>query len=88
VYIEANACGTPVLGRERGGVREAIRDGVTGFLVSNQAQCNQVLATRRYRELKQDDMLDWAETFGLESTAQKLRMLVNEVASTESSDRS
>ncbi len=33
VYLEANACGKPVIGGRSGGVGEAIRDGETGFLV-------------------------------------------------------
>ena len=33
VFIEANACGKPVIGGRCGGVVEAIKDGVTGLLV-------------------------------------------------------
>lgn len=33
VYLEANACGKPVIGTWSGGVPEAVQDGVTGFLV-------------------------------------------------------
>ena len=32
-YLEANACGTPVIGGRSGGVGDAIADGETGFLV-------------------------------------------------------
>ncbi len=32
VPLEANACGTPVIGVAEGGLRETIRDGVNGFL--------------------------------------------------------
>jgi len=31
--VEANACGVPVVGSDRPGLRDSIRDGVTGFLV-------------------------------------------------------
>ncbi len=34
VYLEANACGKPVIGGRSGGVEDAIIDGVTGFLVT------------------------------------------------------
>lgn len=34
VYIEANACGKPVIGGRSGGTTDAIIDGVTGFLVN------------------------------------------------------
>ena len=33
VYLEANACAKPVIGGRSGGVCEAIREGVTGFLI-------------------------------------------------------
>lgn len=33
VYLEANACGIPVIGSDVGGTREAIDDGITGFVV-------------------------------------------------------
>ena len=33
VYVEANACGKPVIGGKSGGVEDAVIDGVTGLLV-------------------------------------------------------
>jgi len=33
-YVEANACGKPVIGGRSGGVRDAVVDGVTGLLVN------------------------------------------------------
>lgn len=33
VYLEANACGKPVMGGRSGGVAEAIQEGETGFLI-------------------------------------------------------
>lgn len=33
VFLEANACGTPVIGARAGGVPDAVRDGETGLLV-------------------------------------------------------
>jgi phosphatidylinositol alpha-1,6-mannosyltransferase len=36
VYLEANACGKPVVGGDSGGVRDAVIDGVTGLLVDPQ----------------------------------------------------
>ena len=38
VMIEAMACGTPVIGFRRGGVREVVADGETGFVVDTVAE--------------------------------------------------
>lgn len=34
VYLEANACGVPVLAARTGGVTEAVREGISGFFVA------------------------------------------------------
>jgi glycosyltransferase involved in cell wall biosynthesis len=38
VMIEAMACGTPVIAWRRGSVSEIVEDGVTGFIVDNEAE--------------------------------------------------
>lgn len=38
VMIEAMACGTPVIAWNKGSVSEVVEDGVTGFIVENEAQ--------------------------------------------------
>ena len=47
--IEAMACGTPVIAFRRGSVPEVVEDGVTGFIVDNEAQALQ--AIKRLPEL-------------------------------------
>jgi glycosyltransferase involved in cell wall biosynthesis len=49
VMIEAMACGTPVIALRRGSVPEIIEDGVTGFVVDNEAEALE--AIHRVREL-------------------------------------
>ncbi|MCJ2015130.1 glycosyltransferase family 4 protein [Methylobacterium sp. J-076] len=49
VMIEAMACGTPVVAWNRGSVPEVVEDGVTGFVVSNEAEA--VAALRRIGDL-------------------------------------
>jgi phosphatidylinositol alpha-1,6-mannosyltransferase len=53
-YLEANACGVPVIGADSGGVADAVLDGRTGFLVPP----NDVpaLADRMYRLLADPDL--------------------------------
>jgi len=43
------ACGTPVIARRRSSVPEVIEDGVTGFIVDDEAQA--VAATRRLNRI-------------------------------------
>lgn len=38
-YLEANACGRPVIGGRSGGVTDAVLDGETGFLVDPESPC-------------------------------------------------
>jgi glycosyltransferase involved in cell wall biosynthesis len=49
VMIEAMACGTPVIAFRAGSVPEVIDEGVTGFIVSDEAEA--VAATRRLHQL-------------------------------------
>jgi glycosyltransferase involved in cell wall biosynthesis len=51
IPVEAQACGTPVLGVRRGGLLETVLDGETGFLVDGAAPATYVAALRRVAEL-------------------------------------
>jgi glycosyltransferase involved in cell wall biosynthesis len=44
VMIEAMACGTPVIAFNNGSVPEVLEDGVTGFIVENEAQACDAVA--------------------------------------------
>src|SRR5690606_9207567 len=50
VYVEAEACGIPVIGTDVGGVAEMMRDGVTGILVPVQDQAALAAALDRLIE--------------------------------------
>jgi glycosyltransferase involved in cell wall biosynthesis len=52
VFIEAMACGTPVIAFNRGAAPEIIEDGLTGFVVDNEEQA--LLALRRLPILGRD----------------------------------
>ncbi len=47
VYVEAGACGTPVIGGRAGGTEESIDDGVTGFRVDSNDPSDVAQATIR-----------------------------------------
>jgi glycosyltransferase involved in cell wall biosynthesis len=77
VYIEANACGTPVIGRNRGGVKEAIQNGQTGFLVDKLEESEEILVSGAYRKLNRSDAIAHAEKFNLDSTARQLKQIIS-----------
>lgn len=51
VYIEASACGCPVIGNNKGGVKEAILPGSTGYLVNDNLECIDILEHEKYKSL-------------------------------------
>lgn len=51
IPVEAQACGTPVVGLARGGLRETVVDGETGFLVDTLDPAAYAAALRRLPEL-------------------------------------
>ena len=72
VYLEAQACGCPVLGRNKAGVKEAIEDLKSGFLVHSQEEVLEILKSKKYLELKQDDIFCFASRFSLNKQAKVL----------------
>ena len=58
--IESMACGTPVIGFDRGSVPEVVEDGLSGFVVGNEAAA--IRAVSRLGEL--DRRLDVGSSIG------------------------
>ena len=59
VYLEANACGKPVIGSRTGGIPDAIKDQKTGLLVE---ASNQILISRAINQLLTNESM--AKTLG------------------------
>lgn len=68
VFLEANACGTPVIGARSGGIPDAVRDGETGLLVPPNAP--DALAEAALRVLADPDL---AETLGQQGRRRAVR---------------
>jgi len=66
VMAEAMSCGTPVIGFDKGSVREVIEHGKTGFVVKNER--GMIKAIKNIDTIKRQDCRDWVEeNFSLET---------------------
>ena len=75
VVIQANAVGTPAIGYNVKGLRDSIKDGETGILVSNyQAMASEVIEhwwnKQKYIKLG-EQALDWARQFSWDRTGKE-----------------
>jgi glycosyltransferase involved in cell wall biosynthesis len=50
IVVEAMACGTPVIAWNGGGVKESVRDGVTGILFNEQKADSIIKAVKEYEK--------------------------------------
>lgn len=66
VMTEANSCGTPVIGFNRGSVKEVVKHGKSGYIVNNEGQM--VKAVKKIDKIKREDCRTWVENnFSLEN---------------------
>ena len=78
-YIEANACGVPVIGRNHGGIPESIKDKETGFVVDEPEECIDILRSRCYNQLSAKEIRDHANNFSLSRVIKKLHSIIEGV---------
>lgn len=67
VYLEAQTYGCPAIGLNKYGVKEAIEDEVSGFLVDSVEESFDILKNKKYRELKEENILNFSNKFHLNS---------------------
>ncbi|MFC6015994.1 glycosyltransferase [Plantactinospora solaniradicis] len=72
IPVEAQACGTPVLGLRRGGLLETVTDGETGFLVDSLDPAEFGLLVRRLPELTPERIQDHASAFSGQEFAARM----------------
>lgn len=72
VYLEAQACGIPAIGRNKGGTREAIRNNETGFLVDTEEECVRIILNRSYKNISKKAIKEFVDLFDEWEAAKKL----------------
>jgi glycosyltransferase involved in cell wall biosynthesis len=80
IPVEAQACGTPVLGLRRGGLLETVVDGETGFLVDSREPGPYAAAVRRLGELSPRRIQEHAGTFSSDRFAGRIGRWIDQVA--------
>jgi glycosyltransferase involved in cell wall biosynthesis len=65
VYLEAQVYGCPVIGLNKYGVKESIESGVSGFLVDSVDESFNILKSKKYLELKKENILNFSKKFSL-----------------------
>ena len=63
VYLEAQACGIPAIGRNKGGVVETIKHNETGFLVNSESECLDILLNEKYLDIEKDNLQSFVSKF-------------------------
>jgi glycosyltransferase involved in cell wall biosynthesis len=63
VYLEAQACGCPVLARDSGGTRESIKDGETGYLLNDDEEVFELLKSERFLKLQKTKIVNFSKKF-------------------------
>lgn len=59
VYLEAAACGIPVIANDIAGVREAVANGITGILVKSEEECIIALKEKKYKTLNRENCINF-----------------------------
>lgn len=76
--VEAQACGTPVIGFNRGSVPEVVKDGGTGFVVENLDEAGE--AVKRVNRLSRSGCRRWVEkNFTVEKMVDGYERLYNQL---------
>jgi glycosyltransferase involved in cell wall biosynthesis len=91
--VEAAACGTPVLASDSDGLREAVCDGTTGFLIPHRDidawahHMIRILSDTPLNEKFSAASLEWAQRFDWDVQADRMRRIAEEVASGDRGSR-
>jgi len=83
VFLDANACGKPVIGTNVGGIPDAIKDGVTGFLVDSNDEndfvdkCVRLLRSKKLRNKMGKEGIRWAKQHDWKKIVAQIDEIIN-----------
>ncbi len=83
--IECNAVGTTVVAADSPGLRDSVKDGVTGLLYpygnieSLATKLQMILADEKYRQKLEQEALKWAQQFDWDSAAKSFEKLLFDI---------
>jgi glycosyltransferase involved in cell wall biosynthesis len=86
VVLEANACGTPVIGYDIPGLRDSIKEGVSGHLVPDgdiralAEKASHLLQNRKVLEALSESSKKYAEGFSWDKTADRFESILGSLA--------
>jgi glycosyltransferase involved in cell wall biosynthesis len=85
--IEANACGTPCIAYDVGGLRDSIIDGKTGILIKGNANIDkltiaitELLTNKKKRETLTKNALKWSTHFNWDKSAKEFMNVLESIA--------
>lgn len=73
VHLEAQFFGIPAIGLNHSGMRESIKHKVSGYLLDDTDELEQLLYSEKYKELSTDEIIFFAKSF---STNNQMKMFV------------
>jgi glycosyltransferase involved in cell wall biosynthesis len=76
VYLEASACGVPVIARKKAGMREAVKHKVSGFLVEKDEEVLDILKKQKFLEIEKEQIESYIKKFQIDNTIKKLIQLI------------
>lgn len=76
--VEAQACGCPVIAANHGAMRETVRHGETGFLVSTQEEMEELVRSDAIVSIKPETCREWASQFSLKAYIDRWEEILKE----------
>lgn len=79
VPVEAMACGIPVIVNKRGALPELVEDGISGFIVDDWSQVEDIIRTNAVDRIKPADCRKQAEKFSISKSAEGYLSLFRDI---------